>query len=66
MLIIWALGTQPEGAAARRTGVLVSHLTPLLTLTHDRESDKPLVSAAFGLYALFVAALLVLITRPST
>lgn len=45
--------------------MLVSHLTPLLTLTHDHETDKPLVSAAFGLYALFVAALLVLVTRPS-
>jgi hypothetical protein len=46
--------------------VLVSHLTPLLTLTHDHESDTPLASAAFGLYSLLLAAVLVLITRPST
>lgn len=46
--------------------MLVSHLTPLLTLTHDHESDTPLASAVFGLYAVLLAAVLVLITRPST
>lgn len=45
--------------------MLVSHLTPLLTLTHDHESDRPLANAAFGLYVLLVAAVLVMLTRPS-
>ncbi|MDQ1374180.1 MAG: hypothetical protein QOJ09_1518 [Actinomycetota bacterium] len=46
--------------------MLASHLTPLLTLTHDHESDRPFASAAFGLYVLLVAAVMVLVTRPST
>ena len=45
--------------------MLVSQLAPLFTLTHDRESDKPLSHAAFGLYVLLIAAVLVLITRPT-
>jgi len=46
--------------------VLAAHLTPFLTLTHDDEADRPLAAAAFGLYVLLVAAVMVLVTRPST
>jgi hypothetical protein len=45
--------------------VIVSHLTPLLTLTHDRESDTPIMSAVWGLSVLIMAAVMVLITRPT-
>jgi hypothetical protein len=45
--------------------VLASLVTPWLTLTHDHEADAPLVSAVWGLYVLLVAAIMMLVTRPT-
>jgi hypothetical protein len=45
--------------------VLASLVTPWLTLTHDHEADAPLVSAVWGLYVLLVAAIMVLVIRPT-
>ena len=45
--------------------MLASLVTPWFTLTHDHEADAPIVSAIWGLYVLLVAAVLVLVIRPT-